>query len=309
MDSNHTTVRSPIRSGTILIMVAGISALLASLALTFLVRMRSDIEESQQFLAQTQARMMLAAAMNYLSETSRVGWDDPATPQHEEAYGWVDVRDGSVGPRDRSGKALYQAEIDPALGKGTRWPAVGSSTICSSTHLWTRPPTAISPNVAPNPIRHEPTLAWHDLVAFPNASPAPVSPDFAAFLAGDSQPRIGTNNPCWFRLYRHKPAVFIITCGTGASGGYRTWDEVVAAGAEPQFGSREFWQMLRQGEPVLWFEVEWNPAVSTTSSAYLYHADRSIRTADGNSMGQLNRRNQMGTFLYIQRLMQEPGVW
>jgi hypothetical protein len=304
----------PARSGTILIIVAGISALLASLALTFLVRMRSDVQESQLFLAQTQARVMLGAALSYIGETARLGWDDPTTPANEEAFGWVDVRDGSVGPRDRTGRALYQAEIDPVLGKGTRWPAIGSWTVCNSTHLWTRPPTAISPDTAPNPIRQEPTLAWRDLIGFAKASPQPAAPDFAAFIAGDAQPRAGTENPCWFRLYRRKPAVFIITCGAGSSGGYRTWDEAVAAGQEQRYGSREVWQTLRHEEALLWFEVEWNPAVNTSSSGYIYAGDRTIRPANiskpfGNDTDQPNKRNQLGTFLYIQRLEREPDRW
>ena len=77
-------------------------------------------------LAQTQARVMLGGALSYIGETARLGWDDPATPEHEEAYGWIDVRDGSVGPRDHTGRALFQAEINPDLGKGERWPAIGS---------------------------------------------------------------------------------------------------------------------------------------------------------------------------------------
>jgi hypothetical protein len=302
------------RRGTILIIVAGISALLASLALAFLVRMRSDMQESQLFLAQTQARVMLGGALSYIGETARLGWDDPTTPEHEEAYGWVDVRDGSVGPRDRTGRALYQAEIDPALGKGERWPAIGSWTVCNSTHLWTRPPTAISPDVTPNAIRQDPSQSWQALVGFAKASPQPQAPDWTSFIAGDPTPRPGSENPCWFRIYRRKPAVFTITCGAGSSGGYRTWDEVVAAGEEPRYGSREVWQVLREQEPLLWFEVEWTPAVNTSSSGYIYAGDRNIRPANiskpfGNDTDQPNKRNQLGTFLYLQRLEREPDRW
>lgn len=311
---HHLTRQSPARAGTILIIVAGISALLASLALTFLVRMRSDVQESQQFLAQTQARVMLSAALSYIGETSRLGWDNPATPEHEEAFGWIDVRDGSVGPRDRTGKALFQAEINPTLGKGTRWPAIGSWTICNSTHLWQRPPTAISPEVAPNPIQQDPSLTWSELVGFAKASPTPVANDFAAFIDGDKRPRLGTENPCWFRLYRRKPAVFIITCGAGSSGGYRTWQEVVDAGEEQRYNSSEMWQTMRHQESLLWFEVEWTPAVSTSSSGYIYAGDRNIRPANiskpfGNDTDQPNKRNQLGTFLYLQRLEREPDSW
>jgi hypothetical protein len=308
-----TDYSSP-RNGTILIIVAGISALLASLALTFLVRMRSDVQESQLFLAHTQARVMLGAALSYIGETSRLGWDDPATPENEEAYGWVDVRDGSVGPRDRTGKALYQADVDPALGKGTRWPAIGAWTTCNSMALWTRPPTAISSNVTPNPIQQDPSLEWKDLVGFAKASPIPVAEDFAAFIKGDDHLRPGTSNPCWFRVYRRKPAVFTITCGAGSSGGFRSWQEVIDAGEDQRFGTSEAWQAIRHEESLLWYEVEWNPAVNTSSSGYLYAGDRTVRPANiskpfGNDTDQPNKRNQMGTFLYIQRLDREPDRW
>jgi len=312
------------RAGTVLIIVAGISALLASLALTFLVRMRADAQESQTFLAQTQARLMLGAALSYIGETSRLGWDDPATKDiNEEAFGWIDVRDGSVGPRDRTGKALYQAEIDPALGKGKRWPAIGASTICESTSLYQRPPTAISQNVAPNPIQQDPSLEWKDLVGFAKASPRPAAEGetFGEFLDGDRDPitkelkRLpGTENPCWFRLYRWKPAVFIITCGAGSSGGFRTWQEVIDAGQEARFGSVDVWMAMRHEEQLMWYEVEWTPAVNTSSSGYMYQYDRQIMPANiskpfGNGTDQPNKRNQMGTFLYIQRLLNEPDPW
>jgi hypothetical protein len=302
------------RSGTVLIIVAGLCALLASLALTFLVRMRSDIHESTQFLAQTQARVMFSAALNYIGETSRIGWDDPDTPEHEEAFGWIDIRDGSVGPRDRSGKALYRAEINPALGKGEHWPAVGAWTICNSTHLWSRPPTAITAHVAPNPIQQDPSLAWSSLIGFAKASPFAVAGDYHAFIDGDPAPLAGSGNPCWFRVYRRKPSVFIITCGTGSSGGYRSWQEVVNAGKEAQYVSSDYWQTVRQSEPLFWYEVEWNSAVSSSSSGYIYKHDRRIEPANiskpfGNDTDQPNKRNQMGTFLYLQRLQQEPDNW
>ena len=63
------------RQGTILILVAGICALMAALALVFLTRMRSDMNESNLVLQHAQAKIMLAAACNYVQETSRIGWD------------------------------------------------------------------------------------------------------------------------------------------------------------------------------------------------------------------------------------------
>ncbi len=303
----------PSRSGTILIIVASISALLATLALTFLVRMRADIAESRLFLAETQARVMLAGALNYIGETARIGWDDPLTPAHEEAYGWIDVRDGRPGPRDFTGKALFNADLDVRLGKGTKWPAIGSWTVCDA-RLWTLPPTATTAHVAPNPIPPEPAVPWRELINFPNQDPRPATSDYDQFVKGLQTQLPGTDNPCWFRIYRRRPAVFIISCGAGSTGGFRTWQEVVDAGKESYWGTQEFWAIQFQNEPVFWYEVEWNAAVNTASAGYIYSGDQSLVPTNisktfGNGTDHPNKRNQMGTFLYLQRLEKEPDAW
>ena len=64
------------RHGTILIIVAAISALMASLALTFLVRMRSDVQESETLMREAQAHIMLTAACQYIQEAARLGYDN-----------------------------------------------------------------------------------------------------------------------------------------------------------------------------------------------------------------------------------------
>ena len=98
------------QNGTILIIVAGIAALLASLSLTFLARMRSDVQDSQLIVQEAQAKIMLSAACCYLLEASRLGYDTTvaqvgetdATENknfHLEGHGWIDVRDGTVGPK------------------------------------------------------------------------------------------------------------------------------------------------------------------------------------------------------------------
>ena len=67
------------RSGTILIIVAGICALLASLTLAFILRSRSSLEETNALEADVQARIMLIAACNYVCEASRIGYE-PLNP-------------------------------------------------------------------------------------------------------------------------------------------------------------------------------------------------------------------------------------
>ena len=56
------------------------------------------------------------------------------------------------------------------------------------------------------------------------------------------------------------------------------------------------------------------PGLNDLSSGYLYAGDRTIRPANiskpfGNDTDQPNKRNQLGTFLYLQRLEREPDRW
>ena len=94
------------RSATVLLIVAGLSGLLASLAIAFLTRVQSDLGEMAASLRETQARIMLSAACAYIQEASRIGWEPrqrnavgEGFVEHPEAHGWIDVRDGSLGPR------------------------------------------------------------------------------------------------------------------------------------------------------------------------------------------------------------------
>lgn len=80
------------RSGSILILVVGLSMVLLGLAITFIMRMRADAQETNILVQEAQCRLMFHAAVMYLQESSRLGWG-------EECYGWTDVRDGSLGPR------------------------------------------------------------------------------------------------------------------------------------------------------------------------------------------------------------------
>ncbi len=75
-----------------LVIVVGLAMILLGLAVSFLVRIRSDAEEVRIVTAEAQGRIMLHAALMYLQETARIGWG-------AETFGWTDVRDGSLGPR------------------------------------------------------------------------------------------------------------------------------------------------------------------------------------------------------------------
>jgi hypothetical protein len=124
------------------------------------------------------------------------------------------------------------------------------------------------------------------------------------------------------------PAVFIVTCGAGASQGFKDWAKVLAEGAADAFGSPEAFAEIRAQERVLWFEVEWNPAVDAMRSCgYLDVTGQGHGRAVGpgrNGSWSYQRRNpndiatwqwfgyyQTGSFLYIQRLETAPsdGGW
>jgi hypothetical protein len=302
------------RQGTVLIVIAGICSLLSMLALTFLTRMRSDAQESQLLLDETRARVMFASALQYISETSRIGWVNLETNKPEEAFGWIDIRNGLPGPRNHSGELLFTVG-DKVTCTGKKWPAIGASMICNA-QLWTRPPTAVTQNVAANPIEHNPNLEWKELVKFPQNDPAPIVGNFHDFIKGDNRPRPGTDAPCWFRVYRKAAAVFIVTCGGGTSRGYKNWAEV-SPEEKRMWSSRGEWEMARADEPILWYEVAWSPAVAPTSPGYIYatnHNQLNITPATiskpfggGGPEDQQNRRNLSGTFLYRQRLINAPN--
>jgi hypothetical protein len=290
------------RKGSILIVVAGLSAILVALALGFLMRMRTDGEESRAMVLETQARLMLYAGLQYVQEGSRLGWDDPGTPEHEEAYGWVDVRDGRIGPCGRLGQKLFTA---------SRYPDVGTAARCP-LQVMQRPPFAIALDIHPNAMVLDANLPWNQILNRTKPDPAPADADPAKFIDGDRSARFPMQ--AWFRTFRKSPSVFIVTCGAGATAGFRDWPEVAAAGQEAVFSTREQFDDLRRNEHVLWFEVEWSAAVA--GDAY-YHYDwqnpnKYILNPTGHPYIQYERINSRqfgGTFTYIQRLRDEPAQW
>ncbi len=214
---------SPPRHGIVLILTAGVCALLALLALTLIMRMRADVAETRTVRQYAQARLMLFAAADYLLEAGRIGWEsdtyNPATglptaaSRHEEAFGWVDVRDGFMGPkrtaytwddyrpggrmdtdstafpelrarRTTLGRALtleekraFQPSANFPVGTVGRFP------------LWVqrRPPFAISLTTTPNPIltsASTPAVPWGDArfgePYLVKPDPQPAQADFSA---------------------------------------------------------------------------------------------------------------------------------
>ncbi|HYE05093.1 MAG TPA: hypothetical protein VEL07_06155 [Planctomycetota bacterium] len=302
------------RSGTILIIVAGLSAVLAAMTVALLARVRGDAEESRGWLAEVQARAMLTAGLEYVCETARIGWDDPATPAAEEAFGWIDVRDGGIGPRTANGRPVRArdgtAAFDLVTGLGDAFPAIGRVARCPM-RVQRRPPWAMANGMVVNAMTRDPSLPWSAIIAHPRPDPQPEVATWAEFAAGDPQPVAGTDGVAWFRVLREDVATFVVTCGAGATRGYAGWNEVQADSAEASFGGRDAFEELRRDESRLHFRCAWSAAVGGNSSMhYLDHAYHlnAISSPDAAHTG--GRSVQMvGTIRWIQRLMAEPDRW
>jgi len=333
------------RRGSILVVVVGMVGIIAAICLTFLAKARIEAHDMVAFSRMAQARIALAAACAYVQETSRIGWDDPATPQHEEAFGWVDVRDGQAGPRTElvtpasytgsgalNAPAVYRDVVPPtatdAAGRPL-WPRVGAISR-HPFYRWTRPPYAISPDAAPNAIENDPTKPLFGLALMRKPDPQPaVTTAYADFAAGDPRLVPGTAGRGWFRLFRDGPATFVITVGSGATQGFKTWSEVEALGQNSAFvGGEAAFEALRSEEVRLWYRIEWSPGISVfidgstptqgqfDRSVFVDHHDwyTHIRTSRGEILTSIVKpwstsANQAGTIQWIQRLRAPPEVW
>jgi hypothetical protein len=253
------------RSGTILIIVAGFCALLASLTIAFMLKIRSGADATEVVAQQTQARLMLHAACCYILEAGRLGYGPsraqalaPASAgvgmtsgqggelQVREGYGWIDVRSADLTSSQGDHGPFDQLMNSVVAQKGT-WPDVGGIVICPM-YRWTRPPYAIKATVAYNPILSDPAQSGdprygRPLLLNPDPQPAVANgwpgtvsdalitpaglPSWSDFVNGVPQPVPSSQGTAWFRVYRKSQATFIITCGAGGTFGYRDWGEVL----------------------------------------------------------------------------------
>lgn len=300
----HARPCSRSRSGTILIIVAGVSSLLASLSLLFLARMRSDMEESALLMQEGQAHIMLVAACNYIQEASRLGYDGPPkraddtyepsanySSYHREGFGWIDVRDGTRGPKatnDSSNPTVAPGIPHPFVygvhGDDNSFPIMTARRF--DMYVKNVPPFAIRLDAAPNPIRPIenqgiPYLLNPDPmpVLAPQNFASPTDTEFKAFERGNPDPRMNSTGRAWFRLFRlgardpadprydarfarYNAATFIVTCGAGGSRGFKDWQEVVDEESDDLFaGDQGLFAQIQQNEIRLWYLVEWSPAV------------------------------------------------
>ncbi len=329
------------RQGTVLIAIAGVCALLASLAVAFLVRMRDDAEATAEVVRETQARVMLVAGCNYVLESSRLGWDTAlgVNGPHREGFGWVDVRTGLAGPRDQAGNTVWS---DPA-----RFPAVGGRAARCPMQVRERPPFAVELTVAYNPIAG-PTSPDFGLPLMVKPDPRPVkrvpTETWDSWKVGDPAPRPTSTGISWFRCYRESEAVFVITCGAGGTLGFKDWNEVdVVENAADQFGDETIFNAILIDERRLWYRIEWSAAIAAPDfhltdnefgaahdgdpaygwswggdgnrpariiDNYFMHPRNSSKASTGRSSRcQIHNNNPVGSVRWVQRLDTAPANW
>jgi hypothetical protein len=308
------------------------AALMAGLSLAFLSRQNATQRESNLFEQDIQARIVLVAACNYICETSRIGYDLSNNDNHTEAFGWIDVRDGSVGPNTRGDKAttivplFNDALLVEHWNKGAAdrpaWPAQKSVARCPM-HVLKRPKYAIALTAVPNPMETDKSKPSFGRPFLKNPDPTPLEKVRADFMRADLNIRPNSASRSWFRVYREGPATFIITCGGGGTLGFRDWDEVEGAGLEAiaLFGEKAFFELQRMQEVRLWYRVEWSPAIATAEVHNIKNAwnqgpeDHYVSYAMNTSDSQINPRSQAlcrnmgGTMRYVQRLRTPPTWW
>lgn len=307
--------------GTILIIVAGLCALLASLCMVFVMRMRSDGVDAMTLVRQAQCRLMLTAACNYIQEASRIGWDVPATADREECFGWVDVRDGYLGPKhaivsaaDREAlrSARTTADRDRIVldyaRSGAQRPFFPIGSVARfPMYAWSRPPSAVS-IAQPNPIASNapPMLRNPDPVPFgasPGDSAVPAWLTLQQWKSGNPVPLPGSQNLSWFRLYRDGPATFTITCGSGGTWGYRDWDEIDADSRADLFSNDRGWfEAVLSNESRLWYRVEWTDGIPSGTMPGL----TTMKDDSTNEPISLGAFSSGGTILWTQRLQSPP---
>ena len=308
---------SKARSGTVLIVVAGVAALLAMMSLAFLGRVRTDVEEMQVITKETQARLMLNAACMYILEASRIGWDKKgAQKQHLETYGWIDVRDGTLGPRvNTSPSAMSPGAANlsiPASGKPNDPPkrvadpgdppGLGEGEINFPIgkpfrfvmHAMNRPPFAITQRAAYNPVDWT-VDAGNSYLRYPDPLPAvdngswertPAQPvgvisnaKWSDWEKGDATLKTETVGRSWFRLVRENTgAIFTVTCGAGGTFGYKDWAEVTPNDRKIFLDSKEYFNQLAAQEIRLWYRVEWSAATTAIDLNFMReHVEHSFR--------------------------------
>ena len=214
------------RAGVVLIVAVGLAAIIATMALALILNMRSDTRESAAVLAHAQSRIMLSAALGYVQESARLGWDglggvggvggvgDNSTG---ETFGWTDYRDGALGPRGArppAGGGSVNSnggniDPDPANTVPTWWAALyGSAFTTGSTGAnLTYQPYFSSADEANSGRYPAPTLRRWPLPGSAVRCDMPVwsTPPYAIkpiYAANPFRPPVAYGDPAWTTTWK-----------------------------------------------------------------------------------------------------------
>lgn len=128
------TTETPSRRGALLIVVAGLLAILVALTTTFFLRVRNEASRSLLVEQAAQARLMLNAALQYLQEASRIGYGDPLNPSQHYGRARIGAPDPLIDPSKGSSTTNRYWSYPDGFTDPSRIPAAGDH--------W-RPPTPI----------------------------------------------------------------------------------------------------------------------------------------------------------------------
>ncbi|MBA3684807.1 MAG: hypothetical protein H0W72_06145 [Planctomycetes bacterium] len=276
------------RRGSLLIIVSGMCAVLASLAIAFLSRARSDIDEAALAVREAQSRIMLSAACCYILEAAPAATHDPVSTSFFPGFGALGSNARLIGrfpmhaltlpPHAVSAKRVYRPydgwrPYDPYFLPAFRRDPTVYQTVANPLFDAS---SSISPS---NP----------DVVVASEARPAiPVTYNHSgAAPTSIAVPTTRTMNMAWFRVYypgdSSTPATvphgyrqgqvaykfdgseqtlaakarFIVTCGSGASLGFRDWAEIGTADRALFGNDPATFATILAGETRLWFAIEW----------------------------------------------------
>jgi len=208
-----------------------------------------------------------------------------------------------------------------------------------------RPPFALAQTFTYNPLPMDPAQGWNQLVNYTTRDPQPAVETWGEFSRGRTQARQESLSRSWMRIYRERnptpdptgqprppvePSTFTITCGAGATQGWRTYTDAALAGEGAVFNNDPtYFNLLRSQETVLWFRAQWTSAVGGSgmgirikngffelpeinkdsyfkSGSYDVYAGRPVAGSDHHWWVN---RNPIGSILWIERIPHEPGEW
>ncbi|MDA3962084.1 MAG: hypothetical protein PF961_14930 [Planctomycetota bacterium] len=198
------------RSGSILIIAAGLCALLALTATTFLVSMQAETDENEFLLQQTQARVSMVAACSFIMESAPKWGGDASGPSGSLATSMLGPHD--MTPWRLPPYAITQQRVFSPMGGDA------SGNVSASQ----RPPDEETYDFSVNG-----RVGFRDRVVadsdpkdrkpvFPRKDPTRYV-DASRLATGDDRRIAQVEARAWFRVYHQGGGTFVVTVGAGGT--------------------------------------------------------------------------------------------